>query len=175
MLPWILIANIQKVARQCPTNLSTGPPEIRDGEFPPRDALQPPVNSRPEPDMRTYKGGCHCGQVRFEVKTDLAKAVDCNCSICTRKGVLHHRVPPGRFSLLSGHDALTLYQFGSKTAKHWFCRHCGIHPFSNPRVAPEMYSINIRCLDDFDQERTNIEVMAFDGKNWEEAIKTIKV
>ena len=100
--------------------------------------------------MKTYKGSCHCGRVQFEMSTNLDKAIECNCSICTKKGMLHHRIPPERFKLIAGQDALSLYQFGDKTAKHWFCQYCGIHPFSNPRAAPEMYSINIRCLDDFD-------------------------
>jgi hypothetical protein len=121
--------------------------------------------------MRTFTGGCHCGAVRFEVETVLSKATECNCSICTKKGALHHRVPPERFKLLTRHDDLALYQFGTKEAKHWFCKHCGIHPFSNPRAAPEMYSINVRCLDDYDAVRAVLEVRCFDGKNWEEAIK----
>jgi hypothetical protein len=65
-------------------------------------------------------------------------------------------------------------EYADKTAKHWFCQYCGIHPFSNPRAAPEMYSINIRCLDDFDLANANIEVGKFDGRNWEEAIKNFK-
>ncbi len=87
---------------------------------------------------------------------------------------MHHRVPPERFKLIAGQDSLSLYQSGSKIAKHWFCKFCGIHPFSNPRAAPEMYSINIRCLNDFWKEIANIEVRQFDGKNWEDAIKTFK-
>jgi len=106
--------------------------------------------------------------------TELDKAVECNCSICTKKGVLHHRVPPERFKLIAGQEALSLYQFGDKTAKHWFCQYCGIHPFSNPRAAPEMYSINIRCLDDFDLANADIEIRQFDGRHWEEAIKHFK-
>jgi hypothetical protein len=124
--------------------------------------------------MKTYKGSCHCGRVQFEVVTDLDQAVECNCSICTKKGVLHHRVAPEQFTLLSGSDALTLYQFDSKIAKHWFCKYCGIHPFSNPRAAPAMYSINVRCLDDVDLEKMNLEIKRFDGRNWEEAIKSFK-
>jgi hypothetical protein len=87
---------------------------------------------------------------------------------------LHHRVPPERFRLLAGQDTLAVYQFGSKIAKHWFCKNCGIHPFSNPRAAPGMYSINVRCLDDFEAEKADIKMGTFDGKNWEEAIKTFK-
>jgi hypothetical protein len=124
--------------------------------------------------VRTFAGGCHCGAVRFEIETDITKATECTCSICTRKGALHHRVPPERFTLLAGRDALALYQFGSKKAKHWFCKHCGIHPFSNPRAAPDMVTVNIRCLDDYEAEKSNIEIRTFDGKNWEDAIRTFK-
>ena len=125
--------------------------------------------------MQTYRGSCHCKRVRFEIATDLKIAVACNYSICTKKGALHHRVTPAQFKLLSGADALSLYQFDSKIAKHWFCKHCGIHPFSNPRAAPEMYSVNVRCLDDFDLEAAELEIRQFDGRNWEEAIKTLKL
>jgi hypothetical protein len=121
-----------------------------------------------------YKGSCHCGKVRFEIVTDLNSAAECNCSICTKKGALHHRVPPERFKLVAGEDALTLYQFGTKTAKHWFCKYCGIHPFSNPRAAPDQYSINVHCLDNVDLSKASLEIKKFDGRNWEEAIKNFK-
>lgn len=124
--------------------------------------------------MPTYQGSCHCGAVRFEVDTVLDKATLCNCSICTRKGALHHRVAPESFRLLSGQDDLTLYQAGDKTARHWFCKHCGIHPFSNPRAAPDKVSINLHCLDNFHEVAGQIEIREFDGQNWEEAIKTFR-
>jgi hypothetical protein len=124
--------------------------------------------------MKTYTGSCHCGQVRFEVVTELTKAIQCNCSICMKKGALHHRVPPENFKLLAGQDALTLYQFGSKTAKHWFCKYCGIHPFSNPRSAPNMYNINVHCLENAEAEKATTEIKVFAGKHWEEAVKTFK-
>ena len=125
--------------------------------------------------MKTYHGSCHCGRVKFEVVTDLKVAVECNCTICTKKGALLHRVAPEQFKLLSGSEALVLYQFDSRIAKHWFCKYCGIHPFSNPRAAPDMYSINIRCLDDFDLETAHLEIRKFDGRNWEEAIRSFKL
>ena len=87
--------------------------------------------------------------------------------------MLHHRVTPDRFKLLQGQDSLSLYQFDTKEAKHFFCKECGIHPFSNPRSAPDMYSINIRCLDNYDFENEDYEVIKFDGRNWEEAVKKL--
>ena len=120
--------------------------------------------------MKTYHGSCHCGLVRFTVKTTLDRVVSCNCSICSKKGVLHHRVSPENFQLIEGAEQLSLYQFDTKEAKHYFCKVCGIHPFSNPRAAPDMFSINVRCLDDFDLATEQYDVVDFDGKNWEEAV-----
>jgi hypothetical protein len=39
--------------------------------------------------LTTYTGGCHCGAVRFEVDVEEHRAVECNCSICTKKGFIH--------------------------------------------------------------------------------------
>jgi hypothetical protein len=122
--------------------------------------------------MRTYAGGCHCGQVRFEVDTDLARVVECNCSICTRKAYLHVIVPPERFRLLAGAEALTTYRFGTGVARHHFCRHCGIASFYVPRSHPDHFDVNARCLDDVDVAALRIE--PFDGRNWEENVDAIR-
>ena len=100
--------------------------------------------------------------------------IHCNCSICSKKGALHHRVSPEQFSLIEGEEYLSLYQFNTKVAKHYFCNVCGIHPYSQPRSAPDMYSINVRCLDDFDLEAESYEIADFDGRNWEEAVAKLK-
>jgi len=124
--------------------------------------------------VKTYHGSCHCETVRFEVNALIEKVVDCNCSICTKKGALHHRVTAEQFKLIAGEDSLGLYQFDSKEAKHYFCKKCGIHSFSYPRIAPDEISINVRCLDDFDLETEQFEAIKFDGRNWEQAAAKIR-
>jgi hypothetical protein len=89
--------------------------------------------------------------------------------MCRKKGLLGCYVPRDRFQLLQGENDLSLYQFNTKVAKHFFCRHCGIHPFSNPRSNPDAYAVNVRCLDDFDLETARPDVKLFDGQNWEAA------
>ena len=81
----------------------------------------------------TFAGGCHCGQVRYQVQVAKLEAVKCNCSICSKKGFIHLIVPAARFTLLQGQDALSTYTFNTGIAKHHFCRHCGIHAFYRPR------------------------------------------
>jgi len=119
--------------------------------------------------MKTYDGGCHCGRVRFRVTGDLAETVDCNCSVCTKKGFLHLIVPPQQFELLSGKDDLTTYQFNTGTAKHTFCRVCGMHPFYVPRSDPDKIDVNVRCLDGIDVSA--LRPKPFDGRNWEASIE----
>lgn len=117
--------------------------------------------------MATHRGGCHCGAVRFEVEAPAELVVsECNCSICARSGYLHLIVPASRFRLLEGGNHLTTYTFGTKTAKHYFCKTCGIKSFYVPRSNPDGYSVNARCLDGTTIERMTIE--PFDGQHWEE-------
>ena len=124
--------------------------------------------------MKKLHGSCHCGAVQFEIETDPSFISECNCSICSKKGSLNHTIPPEQFRLTAGEENLTLYQFNTETAQHYFCKTCGIHPFSHPRTAPENYNVNFRCLDDFDLEAEKPERRFFDGQNWEEAVKNIR-
>lgn len=120
--------------------------------------------------LQTYEGGCHCGRVRFRIRVDLAESIigECNCSICTKKGILHLPVAAERLEILSGRDDLATYTFNTGVARHTFCRHCGIHPFYNPRSDPENYSVNVRCLDAYDPDTMGPQRL-FEGRNWEAA------
>jgi hypothetical protein len=118
--------------------------------------------------MPTYDGGCHCGRVRFRVTAELDRVSDCNCSMCTKKGILHLIVPQDAFELVSGADDLTTYTFNTGVAKHHFCRHCGIHSFYVPRSDPDKIDVNARCLDGVDPRALDAE--PFDGREWEVAM-----
>lgn len=112
-------------------------------------------------ELTTYKGSCHCGAVRFEVQTTLSPALRCNCSLCKRKGAVMAAVAPEHFTLLSGEDHLTLYQAMTRIAKHYFCRVCGIYTFHRPRTNPNIYRVNVGCLEGVDP--LALEVGLHDG------------
>jgi len=106
----------------------------------------------------THRGGCHCGAVAFEVDAPARLTVsDCNCSICRMSGYLHLIVPRTRFRLLQGTEALTEYRFNTGTARHLFCRHCGVKSYYVPRSNPDGYSVNARCLESATIEQLEIE------------------
>ena len=118
--------------------------------------------------LKTCQGGCHCGRVRFRVTGDLAGVTECNCSICTKKGILHLGVELAQFQLLRGKTALTAYTFGTGVAQHTFCSHCGMHAFYIPRSQPDKITVNARCLDDIDGPSLK-PTRFFEGRHWEKA------
>lgn len=113
-------------------------------------------------------GGCHCGAVRFEALVPgEGRLLSCNCSICSKTGFLHLIVPLAQFRLLQGEDSLIEYRFGTGTARHLFCRTCGVKSFYHPRSHPGSVSLNAHALDG-DAWRA-LPVEPFDGRNWEQA------
>jgi hypothetical protein len=122
--------------------------------------------------LLTHRGGCHCGAVAFEVDAPTRLDVQqCNCSVCSMTGFLHLIVPASRFRLLRGAEALETYTFNTGTARHLFCRRCGIKSFYVPRSNPDGFSVNVRCLDHATIE--HVAVTEFDGRNWEQSAATL--
>lgn len=117
------------------------------------------------PEIKTHSGSCHCGNVRFEVKSDLAEVIACNCSICSKAGYVLTFVGADAFELLQGEDATTDYQFGKKHIHHRFCTTCGVRAYGHGagRDGSVMYAINVRCLDGVDL--STLSIRQVDGKS----------
>jgi hypothetical protein len=107
------------------------------------------MNTRP---LKTWRGSCHCGGVRFEIETDFPELTMCDCSMCRRRNAQMVKVHESRFRLIAGEDLLTEYQFHTRTARHFFCKVCGIYPFHRKRVTPDHLGINVFCLEGFSPE-----------------------
>lgn len=115
--------------------------------------------------MHRCSGGCHCGQVKFEVDLPDSVIVNrCNCSICQKSGYLHLIVSADKFNLLSGADNLLEYRFHTGVARHLFCDKCGIKSFYVPRSHPESFSVNLNCVELPDEVQVSIH--SFDGRHW---------
>jgi hypothetical protein len=120
---------------------------------------------------KKHSGSCHCGAIRFEVEVDVkAGASKCNCTICTKIGAPGANVKPSAFSLLSGKESLSEYQWGPKISRRFFCKQCGIHCFARGHLAElggDYVSVNFNCLDDIDL--VDVKLTYWDGRhnNWE--------
>ena len=92
-------------------------------------------------------GQCHCGTVKFtaDVEEPL-RGGRCNCSICAIKGAVTVGTPLAGLKVVEGEDALSLYQFNTRVAKHYFCSKCGTYTFHQRRSDPNTYGVNVACL-----------------------------
>ncbi len=125
--------------------------------------------------MKTYRGSCHCGAVRFEADLDLTQATfRCNCSICRRTRFWAAVARADGFRLLSGQDVLTQYLFNRRKNQHYFCRHCGVRAFGIGTETPIglMYGVNLGCLEEISEEElSKLQVTCVDGRDdrWQQA------
>ena len=113
-----------------------------------------------------YRGSCHCGRIAFEVEGDIGAVIECNCSICSRKGSLLWFVPRESVRFLTPESQASEYLFNKHLIRHRFCPTCGIHPYAvgkAPQRGTEMAAINVRCLEGVDA--STLEVKPFDGRS----------
>jgi hypothetical protein len=117
--------------------------------------------------LKTYKGSCHCGAVKFEAELDLAQpSYRCNCSICRRTRFWPAVAKADGFRLLAGEQALTEYLFNTRKNQHFFCKVCGVRCFGVGNETPigKMYGVNIGCLEGLtEEELSQIPISCVDG------------
>ena len=108
-------------------------------------------------------GSCHCGAVLFQVDAVIEQVTTCDCSLCSMRNALMVKVPEHSLTVLEGQDMLTLYEWNTRRAKHYFCRHCGIYVFHRKRAAPDHFGVNVHCLQGVDS--ASLPVRATEGAN----------
>jgi hypothetical protein len=116
---------------------------------------------------QTYKGGCQCGAVRYEVSADIGEVISCNCSRCSRLGLLLAFAAANDFKLISGEGAMMEFKFNKNVIQHLFCLTCGVQSFARgkrPSDGSDVVAINVRCLDDADLD--SLKVKRVDGKKY---------
>ncbi len=99
--------------------------------------------------MSTHHLTCHCGAVELRVRLSdgLASARRCDCSFCARRGAITATAPLDGVEVIRGEDKLTLYEWGTKTAKHYFCSVCGIYTHHRRRSNPNEYGVNVAAIE----------------------------
>jgi hypothetical protein len=108
-------------------------------------------------------GSCHCGRIAFRLDAEPTEAIECNCSICRRKGSVLAAFAPEQFHLQTSHDEIATYTFHRHVIRHQFCKTCGCARFAEG-IGPDgtaMVVINLRCADGIDLSK--IRITPFDG------------
>ncbi|KAF7316376.1 GFA domain-containing protein [Mycena indigotica] len=99
-----------------------------------------------------YRGSCCCGGISYTLRIPpIDKTKSCNCSICSRNGVLWTYPPVSAFAIASG-VSLAEYTFGRKQVVHAFCSTCAVpvwERFLLPAKAASM-GVNVRTIHGLD-------------------------
>jgi hypothetical protein len=113
----------------------------------------------------THQGSCHCGAIRFSAEGEIGQLIECNCSMCSRKGSLLWFVPRDQFTLETPEKDVSTYLFNKHVIAHKFCAKCGIGPYALGTDAKgnEMAAINVRCLEGVDLG--TLKRVPFDGRS----------
>ncbi len=109
------------------------------------------------------QGACHCGAVQFRVDWAITELTTCDCSLCAMRNAVMAKVPQEALTVTAGETMLTLYEWNTRRAKHYFCRCCGIYVFHRKRAAPDHFGVNAFCLVGLD--RTSLPIRATEGAN----------
>ncbi|EPJ54424.1 MAG: glutathione-dependent formaldehyde-activating protein [Osedax symbiont Rs2] len=111
-----------------------------------------------------HRASCHCGNVQIELSLPhgLVDVRRCDCSMCRRRGAIAASVPLSGIKILAGEEALKLYQFNTKTAKHFFCINCGIYTHHQRRSNPSQYAFNVACLEGVNSLKIE-QITVYDG------------
>ena len=98
---------------------------------------------------KPLRASCHCGSVQLQVRLvdGLNTARRCNCSYCRMRGAVAVSAELQDIEVTAGEEWLTLYQFHTLQAKHYFCSKCGIYTHHQRRSNPNQYGINAACLE----------------------------
>ena len=111
-----------------------------------------------------YRGGCHCGRIAFEVEGDIERLLECNCSLCSKRGYLLWFVPRQQLHLSTPEADLATYRFNTKQIQHHFCPTCGCAPFGEGTdKSGAMAAVNVRCLEGVDLAA--LPVIQVDGRS----------
>ena len=100
-------------------------------------------------ETKHHDAACHCGKVRFRVrlKTGFDTIRRCTCSYCRMRGAIAVSADLSDLEFVQGEDELTLYRFNTGTAKHFFCKTCGIYTHHQRRSNPNLFGVNVACLE----------------------------
>jgi hypothetical protein len=115
--------------------------------------------------MTTHTGGCHCGKIAYSFEGEIGTVLDCNCSLCGKRGGLLQFIPEAAFTLKTSRENLGSYRFNKHHIEHHFCPECGIAPFSeglDPK-GNKVVAINVRCVEGVDPQALTIK--HFNGRD----------
>lgn len=100
----------------------------------------------PTTELKTYSGNCHCGAFKFHIRVpEITSVLDCDCSICFKKGYKWVFPGEGGFVVDKGEGTLKGYEFNHHIMSHQFCQNCGTSVLGKRKGMPpsQTYAVNV--------------------------------
>ncbi len=91
-------------------------------------------------------GSCHCGNIQYTIYTDLEldqlPRRKCGCGFCTKHGAVYTSDPKGELRIrIKDKSKVSLYTFGTRTAKVHVCSVCGVEPFFISKINGKNHAV----------------------------------
>jgi len=125
-----------------------------------------------------FTGGCACGAIRYESKTEPVMMLHCHCRDCQRASggpfssfVI---VPAEAFTLLQGSPRFhaSPSERGGMT-RRGFCPDCGVPVVVKPDAVPQFVAIRTASLDDPSWFKPQADVWTADAHPWDQMDRTL--
>jgi hypothetical protein len=106
--------------------------------------------------LKTYRGSCHCGAVRYEADIDLSKGSGrCNCTFCLKARAWGAFVKPSAFRLAAGSEEGVAYHQHPQAPVKYHCARCGVRTHARgdaDYMGGPFVSVFVATLDDVSPE-----------------------
>ncbi len=110
------------------------------------------------------EGQCHCGAIRFVLKSEPEWLTVCNCSLCRRIGGLWAAADTSAVDVSVAGDALNSYEQGDRTLRMHACRRCGCTTHYTP-TDPAVTRMKVNLAMAEPDAIAHYRIRRFDGAN----------
>lgn len=122
--------------------------------------------------MTTYKGGCMCGAIRYEIAGEPMLAGNCHCRDCQKAsggGSAAVAVfPKANAKLLKGEAKYyTVAADSGRKISRGFCPNCGAPVFSKLEMLPDAIVIKASSLDDPGLYKPTMHLYTASAQPWD--------
>ena len=121
-------------------------------------------------------GSCKCGDVRFEIRSEVEMVANCHCNTCRKmSGAAFSTVvvaDGGGWKFIAGGDEVNAFQATENATKH-FCRKCGSPVYSLNKKLPGKCLVPIGALDDLSGLKPGMNVFCENMLSWVASVSDI--
>lgn len=119
--------------------------------------------------MKSFVGGCLCGQVRYEILADAGPSRVCWCRDCQRiasNGTVNVVFPSDAIKIVGTPAKYEKTADSGNTVTRRFCSNCGSQLFSDSTGRPGLTVVRVGTLDDPSAVEPTTNIWAASAPSW---------